>query len=383
MARKAYIGVDNIARKIKKGYIGVDGIARRIKKAYIGVGGVARPCWGSGVLTRYGNIEKLGVDRTNLAGASVGNYALFAGGNTNRTASGYYSGQFSNVLDAYDTSLTHTEPASLLGKARDQLVGVSLLGKYAFFAGGGYYDTSTKYYEDSNQVDVYDTSLTRVSSIQPLPTPRMSVQATHVGDYALFAGGFSSGETEVTAYNSSLIQTVCAEMPDGKRNHAAASVGDYALVAGGATSNNSVTNVVYAYDKSLTRSIPVALSSARYQLAGASTYDHALFAGGYASSRSNVIDVYDKSLTRTNHISLTYSVSDPIAVTVQGFVIFADGSGASKLVQAFDNSLTKILPEVLTDGKDYGGGAAASVGDYALFAGGDNVNDQVEAYVVA
>lgn len=42
MAKKAYIGVDGVARKLKKGYIGVDGVSRKIKKAYIGIGGVAR-----------------------------------------------------------------------------------------------------------------------------------------------------------------------------------------------------------------------------------------------------------------------------------------------------------------------------------------------------
>lgn len=47
MAKGAYIGVDNIARKIKKGYIGVDGVGREVKKGYIGVNGVARECFGS------------------------------------------------------------------------------------------------------------------------------------------------------------------------------------------------------------------------------------------------------------------------------------------------------------------------------------------------
>lgn len=42
MAKGAYIGVNNVARKIKNGYIGVDNTARKIKKGYIGVSGVAR-----------------------------------------------------------------------------------------------------------------------------------------------------------------------------------------------------------------------------------------------------------------------------------------------------------------------------------------------------
>ena len=42
MAKKVYVGVNNVARKVKKMYIGIDGKARRVKKAYIGVNGVAR-----------------------------------------------------------------------------------------------------------------------------------------------------------------------------------------------------------------------------------------------------------------------------------------------------------------------------------------------------
>lgn len=46
MAKKAYIGVDGKARKIKTGYIGVGGVACKIKKAYIGdTNGKARLCW--------------------------------------------------------------------------------------------------------------------------------------------------------------------------------------------------------------------------------------------------------------------------------------------------------------------------------------------------
>ena len=63
MAKNAYIGVDDIARKVLKGYIGVDGTARKIKKAYIGIGGVARPCFSSGELTYYGTITQLSASR--------------------------------------------------------------------------------------------------------------------------------------------------------------------------------------------------------------------------------------------------------------------------------------------------------------------------------
>ena len=92
MAKKSYIGIDGKARQVKKWYIGIDSKARKVKKAYIGVGGVARPFM-SGELEYYGTITPLSQARTGLAGASVGNYALFAGGNAD-------SGRLSTV-DAY------------------------------------------------------------------------------------------------------------------------------------------------------------------------------------------------------------------------------------------------------------------------------------------
>lgn len=45
MAKKTYVGVNNIARNVSKMYVGVNGVARRVKKAYVGVNGVARQCY--------------------------------------------------------------------------------------------------------------------------------------------------------------------------------------------------------------------------------------------------------------------------------------------------------------------------------------------------
>ena len=46
MAKKAYVGVSNVARNISKMYVGVSGVARKITKAYVGVNGVAQQFFG-------------------------------------------------------------------------------------------------------------------------------------------------------------------------------------------------------------------------------------------------------------------------------------------------------------------------------------------------
>jgi hypothetical protein len=86
MSKAAYVGVGGTARKVTKGYAGVGGVARKIKKGYIGVGGVARPFWSGGELAYYGTITPLSVARGSLAGASNGDFALFAGGDPATTA---------------------------------------------------------------------------------------------------------------------------------------------------------------------------------------------------------------------------------------------------------------------------------------------------------
>ena len=82
MAKKSYIGIDGKARQVKKWYFGVDSKARKVKKGYIGIGSVARPFMSGGELAYYGTITALSQARRYLAGASVGNYALFAGGSS-------------------------------------------------------------------------------------------------------------------------------------------------------------------------------------------------------------------------------------------------------------------------------------------------------------
>ena len=133
MSKRAYIGVDGVARKIKKGFGGVDGVARKIKRAYVGIGGVARPCWSGGELAYYGTITDLRVARNYLAATTVGNYALFAGGSLGDDRC--------DTVDAYDLSLTCTTPTALT-TARTGLAATTV-GNYALFGGG--YTVGSRY----------------------------------------------------------------------------------------------------------------------------------------------------------------------------------------------------------------------------------------------
>lgn len=48
MAKKCYVGVNNLAQNCSKIYVGVNNVARKVVKGYVGVNGIAQQFWGSG-----------------------------------------------------------------------------------------------------------------------------------------------------------------------------------------------------------------------------------------------------------------------------------------------------------------------------------------------
>lgn len=351
----------------------VQSVARKIKKAYISIGGVARPCWAGGELAYYGTITNLNLGRNLLAAATIGNYALFAGG---------YSSNYRGNVDAYDTSLVHTTPTEL-SQARSSLAATTV-GNYVLFGGG---DRSSNY---SSTVDAYNTSLTRSSPSKSLYNMSCNLAAATIGNYALFAGGYGylSGVYEdlptVNAYDASLTRTLPTELSDARRFLAATTIGNYALFAGG---ESPTSNVVDAYDTSLTRTIPTTLNTSRGYLAGTTIGNYALFGGG---DYSNVVDAYDTSLTHTTPTALSEKRKYLAATTVGDYALFGGGCVSSNtpsaIVDVYDTSLTRTVQIDLSKARYQL--VATTIGDYALFGGGytystESKSNIVDAYIVA
>ena len=121
------------------------------------------------------------------------------------------------------------------------------VGNYALFGGGdaSYYGTGVS--NMSPTVDAYDTSLTRTTPTE-LSVARIRYAATHVGDYALFGGGHDNDETSVVdAYNTSLTRTTPTVLHKRVEYLAATHVGDYALFGGGTGSDENDGATVSAY----------------------------------------------------------------------------------------------------------------------------------------
>lgn len=350
--KKLCIGVNGVARKVKKGYVGVSGAARRIKKGYVGVGGVARCCFSKGELSYYGTITNLNEYTESPSGASVGGYAIIAGGKRG-------SSSYTSVATAYDSALNMLTPTAL--SSGREFLAATTIGGYALF-GGGYRDTV------SAVVDAYDSSLTR-STPTALSASRYHLAATTIGGYALFGGGQASSRSAVVdAYDADLTRTTPTALSSARGLLAATIVGSYALFGGGSYDSS----VVDAYDLSLVRTTPTALSKARYSLSAAHVGNYALFAGGYNSSddRSySVVDAYNQSLVRTIPTSLSAVNHEMGAVSFGDYALFAGGRNYGvTCADAYDTSLVKTTPSALSKYR-YGIGTAI-IGDYAIFGGG-------------
>lgn len=380
MAKKAYIGVSGVARKIKKGYIGVNGVARRIKKAYIGVGGVARPCWSGGELTFYGPLHVgLSEGGRSITATQTSTHAIFAGGVRD-------SSTYGSTVDFIDASLTRSASGTVysglsVGRyshAASHTGSSKKYGDYAVFAGGKASGAVT------NVVDAYNTALTRTNP-DGLTVARRYLAATCCMGGVLFAGGYTQSnaypQSTVDHYDTSMTKGVPSGLAVARSQLAATTVGIYALFGGGFATSYS-EQVDWYNVTSLTRSVGTSFTYGRSRHMAVTVGNYALFAGGQNTQETSdnllTIEVYDQSLTHTTPIRLSQTTYDGAATRVGSYAIIGGGYGRTSktLVDAYDESLTHIVITELDPVSNYiieGGSAAATVGDYAIFAGGDGL----------
>lgn len=352
------------ARRVRRQYVGVEGKARKVRKGYVGVNGKARLFFlnGSELFPVKKQISPLTVAKSQHAAASVGKYAVFAGGMMMRNNVSDYLA----TTDAYDSSLTHTNPQSL-GKGRRWLAATNVGGKYAVFGGGG--ESSKTAYTDA-----YDASLTKASISNLSGDGRYRLAATGVGKYGLFGGGYymwfgDKYQSTVDAYDDALTRTTAASLSSAKDNVAAASTRSYAFFAGGRG-----TTAVDAYDTSLTRTSATPLQSGKTLAAAAGIAgDYVFFAGGSGADASTQVDIYDDHLTRVAALTLPQGSWSQGAAGAGEIAVIAGGYiGTDKCTDAvytIDSSLTLAAsPLKLSVARGEVKGAIA--GDYIVFAGG-------------
>ena len=293
---------------------GTTAVARKIKKAYIGVGGVARPCWSGGELAYYGVVSGSRYGAYDAKGTSVGNYALFGGG---RVGTGW-DGLIKNVI-CVSGSLTDTAVSSLDKVVINHAAGS--IGNYALFMGGCIGSASYQ-----KTVTAYSASLTK-SAATALASARGEIGAANVGEYLLCGSGIYYDYAyefakDVDVYNASLTKT---------------------------TTNTAIVG-----------------SSVAGQ-----TPSYAIFTPTDRASSATTCDAFNASLTRTQKISFLHNHPSASA-SVGNYAIFM-GHNNNRYFDAVDDSLTAHmtpLPTSVTNVTYFTGMGGASIGDYALFAGG-------------
>lgn len=341
-------------------YIGVNGKAKSIAKVYVGnSNGKAELIWGPRGPNRYSkDVDGLSVPRYALSGNEIGNYALFAGGVTN-SSSPTESPAESNAVDAYDKELTRTTATSL-SVGRHSMASANN-AKHAIFAGG---------VGRSNVVDAYDISLTR-NTPTVLSVGRSSSAACGNEYYAAIAGGVTSNgySKVVDAYNKSLTRSSPDTLSEAKSNPVGMVVASsYIIFAGGYASNKYVSTVeVYYWD--LTKgNNATALSEAKAGCVAANVGDYGIIAGGSGLSHSNTVDAYNNSLVKTTPAGLTTTSTNVVAaVLYDEYALFCGFANSKYYIDAYDHNLTKVFVQF---GATRVSIAGASVGEYALFAGG-------------
>lgn len=350
--------LENLYKKIS------GGIARKVKKGYVGVGGIARLFYSAEKeLSYYGTAANLSVARSSLAATSVGNYAIFGGGE--------YPDGATNAVNCYSTQLTVNNTVTVNFTKCD--LAATTVGNYALFAGGTNRTTSGV----RNEVNAIDSLLTR-KNITELSDARYALAATTVGGYALFGGGRGRSTSyvydTVDSYTSELVQGTPTVLSSERYNLEATTVGDYALFAGGQKSSYYAT--VDSYTSSLVKGTATDLSEARGNMAATTVGDYALFAGGqYTSVATAAVDSYTSALVKGTPAALSVQRTTLAATTVGGYALFGGGRTATTgtykaTVDTYNESLVKSTTTDLSVARELL--AATTVGDYALFAGGSN-----------
>lgn len=244
----------------------------------------------------------------------------------------------------------------------------------------------------------------KVTSTVTALTPKDSFMSGTIGNYAIYAGGsrnvtindfpgYYEGNN-VEYYNSSLTKSTGTSLTIQTAHGAGAANNSYFFVGAGLqtyrTQESNDETITYPttmnkYNTSMTRSTATAVSGAHRHPCNGSTANgsYAIIAGGVSQT---AVDYYNTSGTRSTGTALPEVKRDVWGATVGNYCIFAGGEnssgGATASAVAYNNSMTRSVPTALSAGRS--DIAAATAGNYAVFYCGDLANgyctSQVDAY---
>lgn len=314
MAKGIYVGIDDKSRKVKKLYVGIGNKAKRVYHVFVGVNGKARLVYEGPGLYKGSTFTYYSGGIKGVAGAAVGSkYGIFAGGwNIATNVSG---GSAQTLVTAYDANFTKTTPSSQLSTEATDMAGGSI-GDYALFAGG--YNSRSGHLRN---VTTYNSSLTRGSASSlgySNRDPDYPLCHANVGDYVFF-GGVITGKY-IYRYNSSLTKSNI-QLPIMMCEAGATSAGNkaYGIIAGGFVDTIKLTSNVYAFNINFTRTSCAALSESKARISCAFINGYGIFAGGIkifnasasgSYTESDTCDVYNSELTKVTMTAPKYGCTN-------------------------------------------------------------------------
>lgn len=313
MAKGIYVGIDDKSRKVKKLYVGIGNKAKRVYHVFVGVNGKARLVYEGPGLYEGSTFTYYSGGIKGVAGAAAGSkYGIFAGGWDRAT--NVSGGSARTLVTAYDANFTKTTPSSQLSTEATGMAGGSI-GDYALFAGG--FNSRSGHL---TKVTTYNSSLTR-GSASSLGYSNRDIDYplchANVGDYVFF-GGVITGKY-IYRYNSSLTKSNIS-LPIMMLEAGATSAGNkaYGIIAGGYVETSKMTSNVYAFNINFTRTSCAALSESKAKISCAFINGYGIFAGGYkilrgttggghSETSSDTCDVYNSELTKVTMTVPKYS----------------------------------------------------------------------------
>lgn len=326
----------------------------------------------------YGTATPLQAPRSAVCATNLGPYALFAGGFCG-------GGVMSSVTDAYDARLIRHAPAAL--PTPNGGGGVARAGNYAIFAGG----ISSGYTPALGTA--YDTTLTQ-SSNENWTIPRVQrVGATSSAHHAIFGAGEISSNVfsaATDAFDETLVKSAPAPFATARGYYGATFINGHAIFAGGHTAS-SPTSETEAYGPDLEKLMLTSLSFVTYSPGAANTKKYALIVGGQAASKVlSTANAYSEELTRVIAPSLSVERQHPLGGSILDLALFAGGQcsngEATSVVDCYDDDLTHTTQSNLSIPREIHSSASlcgATVDNFLLFGGGQDgatYYDTVDVY---
>ena len=420
MAKKAYIGVDGKARKIKKGYVGVENFVPRAlpsgytQVAYIEADGKQRFDTGfvpNGQTRMVLEFEATDVSATNnIIGSrsSTTEQAYTFSVLNGRWRIGYNNASPETTVDAdtkrhiadlnknvlsIDGVVIHTADAAEFDGAYTIYIGAihaatNYWGKARYCACQLYDETGALVrdyvpcVDTSGVAGLYDMvngtfggSITSTAFVagSAVRSAARKIKRAYIGIGGVARPCWSGGELAYYGKITSLSMS--------RQFLVATSNENYALFGGGYNAGEQTR--VDAYDSALVATKPSDLQVRRRYLAATHVGQYALFGGGrYSSTNSSMVDVYDNALVHSTAAAFNQGIYDLAATNVGNYALFGGGYAGSVVgrVHAYNADLQMSTPTALSQNRrDL---AATTVAGHALFAGGygTKMSDVVDVY---